>query len=393
MWYCLYSLIVLSSVIFVQGEKIAWQEGFWAVKECVYVLLGFTVIALSWILNDKKFRVFKNRWLGALLIFSIFSFGWYFYRPILFQNVDGKVLWNIWNFRPTLNIILALLLIQVLVEYTDNFKRWVIVAKILCWMGFLMSVYAILQWLGLDQVFRQRWEWEHVNNVVLRKTYMVTFFTNRILTANYISIVSPLFLMFKELRYKLMYLSVFLALIMSESTVSIIAFILGLIVYLLLSKKFKLLIGTVILSIGLVISLMQIYPNFLSLSGRMPLWEKSIQYILNQGSEFFGLGLGKYPLLFNLGAKVAFSAHNEVIQMFCEGGIVLLIIFLGYFFTLFRRVIYKVFTDNNMLLIGYTAAIVAYIITCLGIFPMRIAPLALIGILYISSLEVQTHGG
>ena len=150
MWIVFYFLIVLSTVVYV---PINLNDSYWIPKEWAFTVLGFGTIAFSLFFDKNKRISFSNFWLGLLLLYAVVSFGIYFYKPLIFNNPDGKIYWQVWNFRPTLNVILGIWLIQVLVENTDSFRRWVTVAKVLCWIGFGLSIYSILQWLGMDQLF------------------------------------------------------------------------------------------------------------------------------------------------------------------------------------------------------------------------------------------------
>ena len=82
-------------------------------------------------------------------------------------------------------------------------------------------------------------------------------------------------------------------------------------------------------------------------------------------------------------------AHNEWIQILHDGGIFMVVLVIGYLTDLIRRIFY---TNPSTLLIGYIVGMVSFIvISCAG-FPLRIGSLALIGVLYITCLEILTRG-
>jgi len=52
-----------------------------------------------------------------------------------------------------------------------------------------------------------------------------------------------------------------------------------------------------------------------------------------------------------------------------------------------------IMAKESMLLIGYTSALVSFLVISLGGYTFHIAPFALIGIILISGIEAQLQGG
>lgn len=335
------------------------------------------MLGVNFIIPGERSHTFKNRWIGLILIYLILSFGYYFYLPLVLAKAGQRVAWNVWNYLPTLNVILGIFMIKDLVEYTDNLDRWVKIAKVLCWTAFSFAVYALLQKLGLDQIFTKDLHWVHGNK-------MITFLGNSMNTANFIAIISPLCLMFKDFRYKVFYAAIFLCLCLIDSTASMAAFIMGLLAYLMLAKKYRLLSWTVFLCVSGLIFVYCVQPSYLSNSGRFELWKMTLDKC--KELPFTGHGLNSFVLHKNTGS-IALFAENEFIQILHDGGEILLVLVIGYLYSLAKKLIAL---EYNILNIGYICAFISYLVICGSNSPLWLAPTALVGIIYISALEAQT---
>ena len=382
MWIFFYIFFILTSIVILPIAKL--NDFWWIPKECIFNLFGFSFIAATWFGNTQKSLTFKNLWLGIILIYCVLSFGWYFYIPLIFNNQVGKIIWNLWVIRPFINIFLGLLIIQALVEYTDNLHRWVQISKMLCWVSFGFSVYAILQYLGIDQIFNQP------NVRFTNDERVITLLGNSTLTGNFLAMLSPLCLIFKRLRYKIIYVLCFFGILVSNSSLSMVAFVIGLLTYLLLMKKYKM--SMLIILLGSVFVFIKGI-GFFSFSGRFEIWNNIFIYC--KDTIWLGKGLGNFavnqyrPFAY-LKALYSNSAHCEPLQILHDGGLFMLALVMVYLVDLFRRMF---FTKQNILFIGFISAFITYLIISLGNFPLRIAPLALVGIIYIASLEAQIIKG
>ncbi len=377
MWIFFYIFFILTSTVILPIANL--NDIWWIPKECIFNILGFSFIASSWLSSHSKSITFKNRWLALILIHCVISFGWYFYFPVIFNNPRGKIIWNLWLIRPFINITLGLWIIQTLVEFTDNLQRWVNIVKCLCWTAFVYSIYTIIQYLGIDPIF---------NNLTLHyqgNIQGLSLLGNSTLTGNFIAMLSPLCLMFKNLRYKIIYIICFIGILLTGSSLSLIAFIIGLLSYLILTKKYR--IAILIIILGVIFAFIK-GKAFFTFSGRFEIWKNIFSYC--KDTIWMGKGLGNFA--FNqyrpfeyLKVLKAASAHCEPLQILHDGGLIMLSLVIAYLIDLFRRMFS---TKVNMLFIGFTSAFITYLIISLGNFPLRIAPLALVGIIYIAGLEV-----
>ncbi len=378
MWNILITLFILSSVAIIPNVV----DNFWIPKNVVFIILGFSLLGYNFISQKEKTLTFKNKWIGLILIYIILSFSWYFYRPIFLVKQDEKIFWNVWNFLPTINVILAIFIVKDLIEYTDSLERWVKIAKVLCWVCFCFSIYAFLQFFGLDQIFTKDLKWI----IFSKPSRMITFMGNSMHTANFITILSPLCLMFKEFRYKIFYLMTFITLILIDSTLSMFAFIIGFLIYLLFMKQFKFLglICLSLLTLGIIIWIF--YPQYFSLSGRPELWKITLKGWLDK--PYTGWGLGNFSIrnYQDHTGSIGLAAENDYLHIGHDGGLFLFMLVCGYLYNLFKRIM---LTKKTMLLAGYVNAFIVYLIIAGGSFIVWITPLALTGIIYMSAIEVQ----
>jgi hypothetical protein len=281
------------------------------------------------------------------------------------------VLWNLWIIRPFINVVLGLWVLQSLVEYTDNLHRWVNIAKMLCWVAFGFAVYTIFQRLGFDPIFKR------FNTNCLP----ITFFGNDKLTGNFLAMLSPVCLIFKDFRYKIIYVLCLIGILLTGSAISLVAFITGLFIYLLFNKKGKLIL-LLILTVSIFVVVKKI--SFFSFSGRFKIWEQVLSHC--KDTIWLGKGLGNFAAeqYKPLDNTVAVSAHCEFFQILHDSGIFMIALVSLYILDLLKRIF---FAHWNMLLVGFVSALFAYLVICFGNFPLRIAPMALTGIVYIAVIE------
>ena len=353
MFIMFYILFILTAILTLPIPGLG--DPWWIPKELVFNILGFSFIASTWMSSNSKSLTFKNKWVAIIFIYLVLSFGYYFYLPLVLGKIGGKISWHLWIIRPFINCVLGIWIIQTLIEYTDSLQHWVGIAKMLCWAAFGFSLFSFYNW-----------------NTTLG---------NANLTGNLLAMFSPVCLIFKDFRYKIIYAFCFIGVLLTNSSLSLIAFIIGLFIYLLLTKKWKI---ALLLTLTSILFVVMKKPTFFSFSGRFKIWNDVLGYCKN--TLWVGKGLGNFAAnqYKPLGSSMAASAHCEPLQILHDGGIFMLALVGMYLLDLFKRIF---FAKWNMLLIGFTSALFAYLIICLGNFPLRIAPMALTGIVYIGAVE------
>jgi len=379
MWIFLYIYIALTSIL-----VLPINNGFLFPKEMVFFIGGMTMLSLPHILQKPKYDVFSNRYIGLILLYVVLSFGWYFYMPMLKMPIK----WNLWNYLPTINVILTIFLIQSLIEHTDHLQRWLDVSKFLCWFAFILSIYAIIQFCGLDQIFDFNFNWTYpvTPHVTDRFVFwrMITFFGNPKETATFLTIIAPLCLMFKDFRYKVFYLTIIFAVILTKNDWAFIYLGISIILYFLFTKKIRL-SGLLFL----LFSAFYLYLYFnncqtcLNLHGKLGLWKEI--WLSGCKKLFTGSGLGSFGIKnFAVGVYPAKNAMFDLLQIFHDGGIILVGLIIAYLLNLAKRIY---LAKKNMLLIGYTISFITFLCFSVGAWVTYFAPCALLGILNISAIE------
>ncbi len=388
---------------------ITLNDPFWRPKEGIFILLGLIFLSVCWLSEKRERYVFQSKWLGYFFIYTVLCFGWYFIYPMMsdsraldnFQNgirissIPYALTYAWWNLLPTLNILIAILIVHHLVEYTDTTKRWVNVTKVICWSGVAYSVYAILQFINCDQILQEIVVKEGVGQIYK----MCTFMGNKMLSSNFIACIIPLFLIFKSKKYFLALGVSLVALCLFRSAFNLGAAVLGICIVLLLQKRWKLVLIIIICSLILTVSFrnkLNIHHQLKSgFNGRIGLMKKALIGV--KGHILTGHGAGSLPRDF---AKTRLenepfgmrwhSTHNILIDVLYEFGLIGVVLLIGYLCNLFKR-IKEVFRDSNetMILIGLCGGLGSWLMVGMGSFPHRIAPLALLGILYIAGIEVH----
>lgn len=371
------------------------EDAFWKPKEWVFLTLGFVFLASCWLANNNARYIFKNKWLSALFIYIILCFGWYFLLPIAFPG--EKTVWNIWTLLPTLNVVLSLFLIHHLIEYTDSVERWLDIVKVLCWLGFAFSIYAILQFFGFDQMFPQDGLYEITLKEGSGQIYhMFTFLGNKMLSSNYIACITPLFLIFKKRNYYIGLVVSLIALCFFRSVFNLGVALIGILFILFLQGKRKLIL--MCLGAGIIFAILLRGDIAIQLNsgcrGRSGYWLSAIQ----KGSEriITGKGVGALERDFIYSSELKaikqrrISSHNTAIDIFYDLGLIGLVIVGGYFYTLIKRIWGFIASgEASMLFIGLCGAMMSYLLMSMGSFPHKIAPLLLMGVIYIAGIEVH----
>ena len=390
MWNIIYIFVVLISVIYLpeqlNGSDIQFKDAFWIPKELVF-MIGSSVVIGYYFSENKNIGSLKNRIFGIIFGFIVISSLLRFMLPLIFNGINGRIFWNLFLIRPTINFILGSFLVYVLVS-GSTIENWVKLSKLFAYLGFGFACYAILQWCGIDQIFGKA-DFNYTNGIFERKILMVTFLANNFLTSNFISVLSPFCLMFKETRFKIFYIVCGAAILLTQTTIAFVSYFIGLFVYLLMNRKFKVLFVTCGLSLIMFFVMCKFDRTFMSDTGRYTLWWN---IITTNSLPFFGNGTGSFIIAgFTSGKLQALHAHNEWLQFYYEGGLVLVVMSLMYMFDLIKRIWSEYIENNSIILIGFTSAFFSYLVVMSGGFPLRIASLALIFILIISCLESLTR--
>src|SRR3990167_6911713 len=399
MWILFYIVIVLCSITFVPDMPLLFHVPntdaiWWPPKNAVFMIGSLMVIGASVMSPRLVKRHFYSFWLGLIFIYFSLGFGFYFFKALLFVNENGKTAFNVWNYLPTLNFIIGFFLIKTLFENFEKI-RLVQLAKIFSWLAAGFSIVAIFQYIGIDQFFSTN------PNYFVEKGYweampgnptMVTFMGNKFLSANFIALTAPMCLVFKDLRYKIFWFMALIAIVLLKSALSMVAFGLSFFLYLFLTRNFKwlmIILGFLFFYLFLVWQIYPKYFEYFSLSGRFDNWIMAFKDSLK--TFYFGAGLGSFghQMYMSGDGRHFMHAHLEWLQFLKEGGIVLVFLVCAYLNDLIKRIIA---TPPVIMLIGFISVLCSFLVIMSGGFPLRIAPLALVGLITIAALEYLTRG-
>ncbi len=393
MFLLLSIILILCSVAF---WPYAVNDSFWVIKEAIFVAGSLAIFSYSFLCRSN-FTNLKDKYLSAFLLYVTVGFIWFFYSS--FVTANGKVSWNFWNFRPTINVLCAIVLMKILYEYAESMKEWVNIGKVIAWLGGLFAVYSIFQYFGIDQIFNKEGiKFLYTNGKQNGEEQMVTFFGSAFISSAFLATCSPMCLIFRGVQYKILYGFIFTALVLMNKTMALMAFGCGLYCYLIMNGDWKKIVylSSVIFLGGIVYYFKN--PNFYEFTGRPAIWIASWEAFLK--APFFGHGLGFFEMLSLKAQTLDLSnggykdihitfAHNEFIQNLVDLGLVGSAIYLAFMTDVFKKIFYA---EKNILLIGYTAGLISVVVLCFGSFPLRIAPIALVAIIYITSLLYQCKG-
>lgn len=327
------------------------------------------IISLA-IINGIKFE-YKNKYLGwiAIALFFGFVFNWHYPLIMGFGYNAGTI-------EANLHFILSLFA-TFCVCSTVGRNDFVRIAKAITFSSILVAIYAFLQVIHLDPMKKlasYRYD-EH--------RHVCALLDHPDILGNYLAISFPFILYLFKPKYIIPFFIICVSLFFSGSTLSMGAAIVGLLVFYTLryrsSKYHKIALAVVLIwLVGLCF-----LPRFNKLdggfTGRAPAWKMLIERADN---PIFGQGLGIVKGL-NVrtgkdGSNVWTFAHNDYIEMYCAGGIILLFLFALLVIDALRKFNYK---QDNVLGFAYLASFISFLIIMVGSFPMEIAPLALGGLI------------
>lgn len=238
-----------------------------------------------------------------------------------------------------------------------------LIYKTICFIGIFQATYVILQVFGLDEFFKR---------INFSYSWPVGTWANEGLCSWCITLCSPFFLAFKDLRFKIGYVICFIAILCTKVSAGILGFIIG---YLFWawhkSKKTFWIMVTFLVMAGAMIGFSGKADYYFQDTHRLKVWEKSIA--IWKDRPLTGYGLGSFRTTF-MGKSPEFQkdgywaqAHNEYLQILYEEGIIGLGIIIALMFTTALS-----FYRTRKGLIPFTALIVGAFVSIFS-FPFHTA--------------------
>lgn len=354
-------------------------------KAVFYDLVCFGMI--TFMFKEGIKATYQNKWLAILVGWIFFTIFMNWYVPILFNYTKDTVTFNFGTIEATLHFILSLFLFLCLVCNfgRDDFSR---IAKAICLSAVLVTVYGVLQVSGFDPL----------GSIVIYKERQLNRFSAILdhpnLIGNYLAISLPFFLFFKKPIYGLGACFVIYGLFLSQSTLSIVAAVLGVLMYFFINyrqnRRFMIAALSFLVLFGILVAAMPTFNKIASgMTGRKMIWEKTLVEV--KRNPAFGQGLGVYKqfgLHFGTSEKIEITswlyAHNDWLERWCEIGLLGLFLMFMVIGNSLRNFNYSL---DNKLGFSYLSAFMAFLIIMCGSFPMEYPPLALMGIITFSGIE------
>lgn len=331
-----------------------------------FTMMGIIVFAL---LNSLKFE-YKNKYLAWLSIWIFFTIICNWYYPL----VRG-IGFNAGTIDSTIHFILA---ITATVLVCSNFQRvdFIRCAKAICISGTLISIFCIFQSIGLDPM-------RSIAKYGSKEPrHAVALLDHPDIVGNYLCMILPLFIYFRKPKYYLCLGICLIALILSKSSLSIVAGFIAVLLYLsFIFIKSKKILLSLIISFILFFSFCIFTPSmnkfYNGFTGRFSAWQEIIKRTDN---PLFGQGLGIVKSLqVSIGNNFWMFAHNDYLEVYCALGALGLFLLILVIIHALKNFNYK---EDNQIGIAYYGCFIAFLIVMFGSFPMEIPPIALNGLVF-----------
>jgi len=358
-----------------------YANGFHTPKMMVW-MMGSFLIGTASLWNPPTRRCYSNKWLWFGIVYVCVLFSWKVIWPqIAISHIREQPVpqpWNFYAIYPTLIFIGSMLAIDSMVRHTENNSRWELVAKWVCWVGGSVALYGWLQYFGLDQ-------WQPLNgrNLVANTypiTAPITVFGNPMVTATFLSICSPLCLIFNQFRYKLLFCFI-AGLVLAMSThpaVGVIGVFVGVLVFCYLRKHWVTMFSICAASIlfGLALLHYMSFAEFIRDGGRIAACKELIAAWRGL-APWTGLGIGSLVQA-GVGGFKFVPLHNDYIQLLGEAGLIGFVLGVCAVGSLIVR---AARAPKTRLLSGWLASLSAYAVSMLVSFPMHFGPGIMLGCL------------
>lgn len=346
------------------------------IKEVLFdfVMMGLIVIGLR---NGLKFE-YKNKALALLAAWGFFQIGFNWYYPL----IRGYG-YNAGTIIESVHFLLAIVATILFCSSVDK-SGFVRISKAIVFSGTAVAIFGIFQGIGLDPMMKIA-----THKVIPGSNdtrYMAALLDHPNLFGNYIALCLPFCLYLRGIKYKVCFGIIATALIMAQSSLSVVAAVIGTAVFILLKYRNKITLLSVsgaLIAFGAFCALV---PKFNKLSngftGRIDVWHEFISKSVN---PIFGNGFG-VPKSYGVvrGSQFWSTPHNDYITIWLSLG------YVGLFLVgliIFKSLIQFSYVKSNTLGFAYLASLATFLILMFGSFPLESAPIALIGLVCFWGIE------
>jgi hypothetical protein len=234
-------------------------------------------------------------------------------------KLDGAPLGIFWAWKPYIYIVMVILAISAIGEAKLNVRK---ILTTMFWCGFAMAAYVWLQFLNLDQFFKQIGPDRHL-------WYIAGTLGHLDFVGAFMAMIVPVGVYLKKHHWNFVIIS---AVILTQGLMAIGSMIMALL-FLLACRSKKGLVGAV--SIFILLGALcgianKIKPESITSSGRVDRWVEIVKDVNKPISHEFdakfpltGRGLGSFYYTFHSIHKNGFyQAHNEYLEFLYNCGIV-----------------------------------------------------------------------
>lgn len=342
----------------------------------IALALGLTAIF------SGKLKKFTNIPLLLLIGLSLLSI---YLSPKPSIELLGKAVSNFWVWKPMF-YILTFSLMLVTVSSLDFSKKDIkLIFQVMSWVGFLMSVYVIFQFLGLDQFLRLS---DNEGTRYVTQKYLGGSIGQPTLVSPFIAMIIPIALYLNK-WFKTMALVMIIAVILTLSQIAIGAMVISLLFLFSTAGKVQFSLSVLtFLMLGAILILGYFYvpriKNFVQDKGRFETYELIISDLKNPMNEkskrrqsLTGFAPGTYEYNFPLKHNSRMQqAHNDYLETAYNTGYIGLILLLSAIFYVF----YKSYSLKKTLQgkpdkykMVLLASFVAILVSALGTFVFQLA--------------------
>ncbi len=332
-------------------------------------LFDFTMMGIICIAIKEGLRFeYKNKYLSWMAMYGFFQFGFNWYYPML--RGYG---YNVGTICESLHFLLAIIATLLFCSYADR-QSFIRISKAIVISSMIIAIFGIFQGIGLDPM-------KSIATYISKEPrHVAATLDHPDIFGNFMALCLPFCLYLTGIRYKICFSVILIALLMSQSSISLVAAFIGISVFVLLKYRNKLTFYGVLGAIISFITFCILNPWFNKFNngftGRVWAWKEFIKRDVN---PIFGNGLGvakSYGV--QSGDNYWTTPHNDYLMIWLCMGVIGLIIFSLISINSFRNFRYN---QSNTLGFAYLASLITFFILMLGSFPMGYAPLALIGII------------
>lgn len=363
-------------------------------KDFVAVLCSLA-IGLS-VLYKHGFKPFKEKWILFFLLFLVWNLFKIPSAYIPFGSVNINGMWNFWS---AYQIMAYFILLLGIINFPECHRRRMLylLFNVSIWTGVVLSVYMLLQWYGLDQIFITYPA--YLDGVTISGSTKNPSVGGTIgqptLAAPFLIMVLPFCL---YLRKNILAGILLLGILATGSTVSFFACAVVMWAYWLWKIKSEnnhyapinaqaYVVVSIILMVVVWIAMSLKGGELLNDNGRFLTWQAVIKDF-SPRNILTGFGIGAFKFAFAVKHKNTwFHAHNEYLQLLWSCGIV------GFFIVgmMLKNIYSSVIRHLNSEVVVLAISFLSLLICGLGTFVFQMAVYQFYGVVILGMIHVLTR--